>query len=73
MQACMYYLNDRLFSYLHTKNAKNDEECTADEDNVANGFKGGDQGLHHQLKTWSSADHPEERGRDVMLLFNNEF
>lgn len=49
------------FSYLHPKNAKDDEECTTDEDNVANGFEGGDEGLHHQLQTWSSANHPEER------------
>lgn len=52
------------FSYLHPKNAKDDEECTTDEDNVANGFEGGDEGLHHQLQTWSSANHPEE-GRGV--------
>lgn len=51
-----------VFSYLHPKNAKDDEECTTDEDNVANGFKGGDEGLHHQLQTWSSANHPEEGG-----------
>lgn len=46
------------FSYLYTKNAKDDKECATDEDNVANGFEGGDEGLHHQLQTWSSADHP---------------
>lgn len=61
---CMQYVSlKRLFpfSYLYPKNAKDDEECTTDEDNVANGFEGGDEGLHHQLQTWSSANHPEER------------
>lgn len=49
------------FSYLHPKNAKDDEERTTDEDNVANGLEGSDEGLHHQLQTGSSANHPEER------------
>lgn len=48
-------------AYLHTKNAKDDEEGAADEDNVADGFEGGDEGLHHQLQAWSSADHSERR------------
>lgn len=47
--------------YLYSKNAKDDEESTADEDNVANGFQRGDEGLHHQLQTRSSAYHPEGR------------
>lgn len=50
-----------LGAYLHTKNAKDDKEGTADEDNVADGFEGGDEGLHHQLQAWSSADHSERR------------
>lgn len=48
-------------SYLYPKYAKDDEERTTDENNVANGFEGGDEGLHHQLQTWSSANHPEDR------------
>lgn len=48
-----------LGAYLHTKNAKDDEEGAADEDNVADGFEGGDEGLHHQLQAWSSTDHSE--------------
>lgn len=48
-------------AYLHTQNTKDDEEGAADEDNVADGFEGGDEGLHHQLQTWSSTDHSEQR------------
>lgn len=47
-------------SYLNAKNAKNDEECTANEDNIANRFEGSDESLHHQLQSWSSANHSEE-------------
>lgn len=43
--------------YLNTKNTKDDEESTADEDDVANGFERSDESLHHQLQTWSSANH----------------
>lgn len=46
------------YVYLNTKDAKDDEKGTADEDNVANGLEGRDQGLDHQLQSWSSADHP---------------
>lgn len=49
-----------LFSYLYSENAKDDEECTTDEDNVANRFEGGDEGLHHQLQPWSSANYSKE-------------
>lgn len=48
-------------AYLYTQNAKDDEEGAADEDNVADGFEGGDEGLHHQLQAWSSTDHSEQR------------
>lgn len=48
-------------SYLYPKDAEYDEESTADENNVADGFEGSDEGLHHQLQTWSSADHPGEK------------
>lgn len=46
------------YVYLNTKDAKDDEKGTADEDNVADGLEGRDQGLDHQLQSWSSADHP---------------
>lgn len=46
-----------LFAHLNPENTEDDEEGAADEDNVADGFEGGDEGLHHQLQTWSSADH----------------
>lgn len=50
-------------SYLHSKNTKDDEESTTDEDNVANRFEGGDEGLNHEFQTWSSANHSERRSR----------
>lgn len=37
------------FSYLYPEYAKDDEESTADEHDVADGFEGGDEGLYHQL------------------------
>lgn len=49
------------YSYLDPENAKNDEECTTDEDNVADGFEGSDESFHHQLQAWRSANHSEER------------
>ena len=52
-----YLQRNRL--YLNTQNAKDDKKGTADKYNVANGFEGSDQGLNHQLQSWSSADHPE--------------
>lgn len=48
-------------SYLDPEDTKDDEECAADEDNVANGFEGGDESFHHQLQAWGSANHSEER------------
>lgn len=50
------------FSHLDTKNAKDNEEGATDKDDVADGLEGRDERLHHQLQTWSSADHPEEEG-----------
>ena len=44
--------------YLNTKNAKDDEEGTADEDNVANRLERRDEGLDYQFQPWSPADHP---------------
>lgn len=52
----------RFLSHLDTKNAKDNEEGATDEDDVADGLEGRDERLHHQLQTWSSADHPEEEG-----------
>lgn len=65
MYACSVY-----HTYLHPKNAKDDEECTTDEDNVADGFEGSDEGLHYQLQTRSSANHPEERRSSVNTIRN---
>lgn len=45
-------------NYLNPQDAKDDEESTADEDNVPNGSKRSDECLHHQLQPWGSADHP---------------
>lgn len=44
--------------YLNTKNAKNDKEGTADEDDVADGLEGRDEGLDYELQSWSPANHP---------------
>lgn len=50
--------------YLNTKNTKDDEEGTADKDDVANGLEGCDEGLDYELQPWSPADHPGgPRGR----------
>lgn len=48
-------------SYLHPQDAKDDEEGAADEDNVPNGSKRGDECLHNQLQARGSADHPGKR------------
>ena len=40
---------------LDAEDAKDDEEGAADEDDVADGFEAGEQGLHHQLQTRSPA------------------
>lgn len=48
-------------AYLHAQNTKDDEEGAADEDNVADRFEGGDEGLHYQLQAWSSTDHSGRR------------
>jgi hypothetical protein len=44
---------------LDTQNAKNDEECATDEDNVANGFQGADQRHDNQLHARGTVDDPE--------------
>lgn len=56
--------------YLHSKDAKDYEERTADEDDVADGFEGGDERLYHQLQTWSSADHSEQRTNHTFITLN---
>ena len=45
--------------YLNAEDAEDDEEGAADEDDVADGLEGRDEGLDHQLQAWSPADHPE--------------
>lgn len=49
-------------NYLHPQDAKDDEESAADEDNVPNGSKRGDECLHNQLQPRGSADHPGNNG-----------
>lgn len=46
--------------YLHPKNAKDDEESTANEDNVSNGLEGRNEGLDNQLEAWGTAYNPEK-------------
>lgn len=49
------------YVYLNTEDAKDDEESTADQNNVADGLEGCDEGLNHQLQPRSSADYPGGR------------
>lgn len=37
----------RLENYLHPQNAEDNEEGTADQDNVPDGSEGGDESLHN--------------------------
>lgn len=48
-------------AHLHPQNAKNDEEGTADDHNVANGLERGHQRLYHQLQPLGPADDPGEQ------------
>lgn len=47
--------------HLHPQDAKDDEKGTADEHNVADGLKGGDECLHHQLQARGPANDPAGR------------
>ena len=44
---------------LNTKNAEDDEEGAANDDNITNRFEGRQERLDYQLKAWSSVDHSE--------------
>ena len=50
---------------LHPQDAKNDEEGTTDDHNVANGLQRGHQRFHHQLQPLCPTDYPGEGGRGV--------
>lgn len=58
-------------THLHSQDSKNNKKGTADDHNVANGLQRRHQCLHHQLQTWSSADHTKTQQkryvRDSML------
>ena len=45
---------------MDAKDAENDEECATDENDVADGLEGGEQGLHHQFQPRGPVDHPEK-------------
>lgn len=47
--------------HLHPQDAEDDEEGTADEDDVPDGLEGGDERLYHQLQPRSPADDPVGR------------
>lgn len=47
--------------HLHPKDAEDDEEGTADEHDVADGLKGRDECLYHQLQARGPADDPAGR------------
>lgn len=51
-------------AHLHPQNAKNDEEGTTDDHNVADGLERGHQRLYHQLQPLGPADDPGEQRRD---------
>lgn len=55
-------------SYLNSQDAKDNEEGTADDHYIADGFQRGHEGLDHQLEPWSSADHTEIHTRQSCLL-----
>ena len=44
---------------LNPKDAEDEEEGAADDDNVADGLEAGEQGLHHQLEAGRPVDDPE--------------
>ena len=56
--------------YLHPENAENNEERAADEYDVSDGSKGGQQGLHDQLQTRGATDHPETATKLIKLTSN---
>ena len=47
----------KLSKYLNSQNSKDDEEGAADEDDVADGLQGREEGLDDQLEPGSSVDH----------------
>lgn len=53
----MYTLHFPLPSHLYSQDAKDNEEGTADDHDVADGLQGRHQGLYHQLQARGSADH----------------
>ena len=52
-------------SYLDPENAEYDEERATDEDDVADGSEGGEEGGDDQLQTGRSADHPDQQNYHV--------
>ncbi len=52
---------------LDSQDAKNNEEGTADDDNVPDRLEGWHQCLNNQLQSWSSADHSENSTREQMF------
>lgn len=51
--------------YLHSEDAKDDEERAADEHDVPDGLQRCNQSLHYQLQAWSSTDNPERDNAEV--------
>lgn len=44
--------------YLYSKNAKNDEECAANDDDVSDWPERGEQSLYNELKPRCPTDYP---------------
>ena len=49
----------KINTYLDSQNTKDDEECAADEDDVADGLQRGEESLDHQLEAGRPVDHPQ--------------
>lgn len=43
--------------HLYSENSKNDEKCTADEDNVPDGFQRRKECLNDEFKSWCAIDN----------------
>ena len=55
-----------VMTYLDAKNAEDDEECTADEDDVSDWTKRRQERLNDEFQTRSSTDHTEKWSKNVI-------
>ena len=52
-------INPAVGIYLNAEDSEDDEECAADQYNVADGFEGRQECLDNQLEPWCPVDDPE--------------